>query len=99
METIAIVTVEKLVVGDVFALMVPNSSKLGAYEVMDHKNESFGDGCTMAVKSLKDGIIRQANWHKWNQVGLISANFLPEEQTLDQLSGGKTLAELLETAI
>ncbi|EKQ5213418.1 hypothetical protein P5Q58_001358 [Escherichia coli] len=56
METIAIVTVEKLVVGDVFALMVPNSSKLGAYEVMDHKNESFGDGCTMAVKSLKDGI-------------------------------------------
>lgn len=99
METIAIVTVEKLVVGDVFALMVPNSSKLGAYEVMDHKNESFGDGCTMAVKSLKDGITRQANWHKGNQVGLISANFLPEKPTLEELTGGKSVSDYLAATI
>ena len=99
METIAIVTVEKLVVGDVFAFMVPNSSKLGAYEVMDHKNESFGNGCTMAIKSLKDGITRQANWHKGNQVGLISTNFLPEEPTLEQLTGGKSVSDYLAATI
>lgn len=99
METIAIITVEKLVIGDVFGFMTPNSSKIGAFEVVEHKNEFFGDSCTMAIKSLKDGIVRQANWHKGNQVGLVSTKTEQRKPTLEELTGGKSVSDYLAATI
>lgn len=93
METIAITAVESLIVGDIIAFMTPTAPR---YEVIEHKNETFGDGCTMTLKSLDDGYSRQANWHRGNMVSLLKTNFIPEEADLHQ---GKTLAEMLETAI
>lgn len=93
METIAITTVESLIVGDIIALMIPKAPR---YEVIEHKNETFGNGCTMTLKSLDDGYSRQANWHKGNMVSLLKTNFIPEDVDLYQ---GRTLSEILETAI
>lgn len=93
METIAITTVESLIVGDIIAIMTPAAPR---YEVIEHKNETFGDGCTMTLKSLDDGYSRQANWHRGNMVSLLKTNFIPEAADPYQ---GHTLAELLEKAL
>lgn len=93
METIAITAVESLIVGDIIALMTPTAPR---YEVTEHKNETFGNGCTMALKSLDDGITRQANWNKGNVVSLLKTNFIPEVSDPYQ---GRTLSEMLATAI
>lgn len=94
METIAITTAGSLIVGDIFAFMGPNSTE--AHEVIETKAETFGDGITLVVKSQKDGHYRQSNLHRLNNVCLLHTNFIPEVADPYQ---GKTLAELLETAI
>lgn len=71
METGPVVTVENLVVGDIIAMMTPTAPR---YEVIEHKNETFGDSCTMTLKSLDDGYSRQANWHKGNMVSLLKTS-------------------------
>lgn len=94
METIAITTAGSLIVGDIFAMMGPNNSE--SYEVIETKAETFGDGVTMTIKTLSDGHCRQANWHRLNNVCLLHTNFISEEADPYQ---GRTLAEMLETAI
>lgn len=94
METIAIATVGSLIVGDIFGLMGPGLSD--QYEVVETKAETFGDGVTMTLKTLSDGYCRQANWHRLNNVCLLKTNFIPEVADPYQ---GRTLAEMLETAI
>ena len=91
MENSIVTTAGSLIVGDVFALMIENSSH---YEVIEHTRQAFGPGITMTLKSLKDGICRQANWHEGNLVSLIHTNFIPEP-----CDDRRTLAEILETAL